>query len=56
MLTVEMLGQLGINASLTSRDSYAQIYFKAGDSVSDYLGYIGAVKAVLEFENIHEIK
>ncbi len=56
MLTVEMLGQLGINASLTSRDSYAQIYFKAGDSVSDYLGYIGAVKAVLEFENIRASK
>ena len=56
MLTVEMLGHLGINASLTSRDSYAQIYFKAGDSVSDFLGYIGAVKAVLEFENIRATK
>ena len=56
MLTVELLGQLGINASLTSRDSYAQIYFKAGDSVSDFLGYIGAVKAVLEFENVRASK
>ena len=56
LLTVEMLGMLGINASLTSRDSYAQIYFKAGDSVSDFLGYIGAVKAVLEFENIRASK
>lgn len=56
LLTVELLGILGINASLTSRDSYAQIYFKAGDSVSDFLGYIGAVKAVLEFENIRASK
>ena len=56
LLTVQMLGMLGINASLTSRDSYAQIYFKAGDSVSDFLGYIGAVKAVLEFENIRASK
>ena len=56
ILAVEMLGMLGINASLTSRDNYAQIYFKAGDSVSDFLGYIGAVKAVLEFENIRASK
>lgn len=56
ILTVELLGMLGINASLTTRDSYAQIYFKAGDSVSDFLGYIGAVKAVLEFENIRASK
>ena len=56
LLTVQMLGMLGINASLTSRDNYAQIYFKAGDSVSDFLGYIGAVKAVLEFENIRASK
>ena len=56
ILTVEALATLGINASLTSRDNYAQIYFKAGDSVSDFLGYIGAVKAVLEFENIRAAK
>lgn len=56
ILAVGALGTLGINASLTSRDSYAQIYFKAGDSVSDFLGYIGAVKAVLEFENIRASK
>ena len=56
LLAVEVLGMLGINASLTSRDSYTQIYFKAGDSVSDFLGYIGAVKAVLEFENIRASK
>lgn len=56
ILTVEALSTLGINASLTSRDNYAQIYFKAGDSVSDFLGYIGAVKAVLEFENIRAAK
>lgn len=56
ILTVGMLGSLGINASLTSRDNYAQIYFKAGDSVSDFLGYIGAVKAVFEFENIRAAK
>ena len=56
ILTVEALASLGINASLTSRDNYAQIYFKAGDSVSDFLGYIGAVKAVLEFENIRAAK
>lgn len=56
ILTVQALSQLGINASLTSRDNYAQIYFKAGDSVSDFLGYIGAVRAVLEFENIRAAK
>lgn len=56
ILTVQALASLGINASLTSRDNYAQIYFKAGDSVSDFLGYIGAVKAVLEFENIRAEK
>ena len=56
ILSVEALSMLGINASLTSRDNYAQIYFKAGDSVSDFLGYIGAVKAVLEFENIRAAK
>ncbi|MBE7069051.1 MAG: DNA-binding protein WhiA [Ruminococcaceae bacterium] len=56
ILTVQALHSLGINASLTSRDNYAQIYFKAGDSVSDFLGYIGAVKAVLEFENIRAAK
>lgn len=56
ILTVQVLATLGINASLTSRDNYAQIYFKAGDSVSDFLGYIGAVKAVFEFENIRAAK
>ena len=56
ILAVQALAVLGINASLTSRDSYAQIYFKAGDSVSDFLGYIGAVKAVFEFENIRAAK
>lgn len=56
ILTVQALHSLGINASLTSRDNYAQIYFKAGDSVSDFLNYIGAVKAVLEFENIRASK
>ena len=56
ILTVQVLHVLGINASLTSRDNYAQIYFKAGDSVSDFLGYIGAVKAVLEFENVRAAK
>jgi len=56
ILTVQVLHTLGINASLTSRDNYAQIYFKAGDSVSDFLNYIGAVKAVLEFENIRASK
>ena len=56
ILTLEALGSLGINASLTSRDNYAQIYFKAGDSVSDLLGYIGAVRSVFEFENIRAAK
>ncbi|MBO4681561.1 MAG: DNA-binding protein WhiA [Clostridiales bacterium] len=56
ILTVQVLHTLGINASLTSRDNYAQIYFKAGDSVSDFLNYIGAVKAVLEFENVRASK
>ena len=56
ILTVQALSSLGINASLTSRDNYAQIYFKAGDCVSDFLNYIGAVKAVLEFENIRAAK
>ena len=56
ILTVQALHSLGINASLTSRDNYAQIYFKAGDSVSDFLGFIGAVKAVFEFENIRAAK
>jgi len=53
-----MLHSVGIEPSVSMRDSYNMIYFKSGDNVSDFIGLIGASNSMMEFENVraaHEL-
>jgi len=51
-----MLRTWQIDPSVKDRGEYTAVYFKAGDMVSDFLGHAGAVKAMLEYENIRAQK
>lgn len=53
-----MLHSFDIHPSLRVRQDTTVIYFKDGDSVSDFLALIGATTAMLDFENAraeHEV-
>lgn len=59
MSVISTLYALNVEPSVTMRDDLTVVYFKGGDEVSDFLGFIGAVSSVLRFENIraeHEVK
>ena len=46
------LNTLSIKHIKTERENAFAVYFKNGDDVSDFLGYIGSPSAMMEFENI----
>lgn len=54
--TLRILEQLGINAKSTMRKSNTVIYIKGAEGISDFLGNVGAVNAMMEFENARIIK
>ena len=51
-LVSSALDTLSIRHIRTERDSSYVVYFKNGDDVSDFLGYIGSPSAMMEFENV----
>jgi len=58
-LVTEILAAEDIQVSVRVTQKYNNVYFKNGDSVSDFLGIIGADGARLEFENVrieHEVR
>lgn len=46
------LNTLSIKHIKTERENAYAVYFKNGDDVSDFLGYIGSPSAMMEFENV----
>ena len=46
------LNALSINHITRERKDSHAVYFKNGDDVSDFLGYIGSPSAMMEFENV----
>lgn len=52
----DLLAQYDIKSSLMVRKSNCVLYMKESDSVSGFLGLIGAHKALLEIENIRIVK
>ena len=51
-----MLAGWDIEPILKDRDGFTALYFKTGDMVSDFIGHVGAIGAMLEFENIRAEK
>ena len=51
-----MLARWDIEPILKDRDGFTALYFKTGDMVSDFIGHVGAIGAMLEFENIRAEK
>jgi hypothetical protein len=47
---IEILNRYNINVKLISKGSKSSIYIKDGEDISKYLAFIGANKAVLDFE------
>jgi DNA-binding protein WhiA len=56
MDTVKILEELDITAKSITRKTNTVIYLKGSELISDFLGNIGAVNAMLEFENARIIK
>lgn len=54
--TLKMLEEFDIFAKSIQRKSNTVIYLKGAEGISDFLGNIGAVNAMLEFENARIIK
>lgn len=50
------LDALSIKHSRKQRDESYVLYFKNGDDVSDFLGYIGSPSMMMEFENVRAQK
>ena len=55
-LVISMLEMFDIEPLRAERDTYMLLYFKNGDKVADFLGVIGAMNAVMDFENIRAAK
>jgi DNA-binding protein WhiA len=52
----EVLGQYDIKSGKTTRKSHVVLYMKEAESVTAFLGLIGAHKALLELENIRVVR
>ena len=50
-LICRMLARWDIKPIVKRREQFNAIYFKVGDRVSDFIGYVGAAHARLEFES-----
>ena len=55
-LIVSMLELFEIDPLRSERDTFTLLYFKNGDKVADFLRVIGAMNAVMDFENIRAAK
>jgi len=55
-IVMEILESEDIKAAASERNGTSVIYIRNGDSVSDFLGVIGAGKSRLDFENIRAEK
>ena len=55
-LITSALDTLSIKYVTAERENSHAIYFKNGDDVSDFLGYIGSPSAMMEFENVRAEK
>ena len=55
-LITSALDTLSIKYVMVERENSHAVYFKNGDDVSDFLGYIGSPSAMMEFENVRAEK
>lgn len=53
---VEIMVDLGLKAKINEQKDKFKVYIKDGDSISDFLGLVGAHKSLLEYENIRVVK
>ncbi len=52
----QILRTLGFEGKVTKRRSHYIVYIKEGDQIADFLGAVGATKALLEMENVRILK
>ena len=51
-----ILENIGIKVKISSRKGNKLVYIKEGDAISDFLGSVGAVRSLMEFENLRILK
>jgi DNA-binding protein WhiA len=55
-LFIKILGDYGFIFKKSVRRNYIMIYLKKGESISDFLAFIGANQSMLQFENTRVLK